>query len=76
MYTRRAEEKGNTGFSVLAKLHYGVVELLSDATSAIQSGTGEGKTISSRFLVCMQCMVVSRLFALFDEYTHASWWKP
>ncbi|KAJ6356938.1 hypothetical protein OIU78_004935 [Salix suchowensis] len=50
VYTRRAEEKGNTGFSVLAKLHYGVVELLSDATSAIQSGTGEGKTISSRFL--------------------------
>ncbi|KAJ6718720.1 BRO1 DOMAIN-CONTAINING PROTEIN BROX [Salix purpurea] len=76
VYTRRAEEKGNTGFSVLAKLHYGVVELLSDATSAIQSGTGEGKTISSWFLVCMQCMVVSRLSALFDEYTHASWWKP
>ncbi|KAJ6431888.1 hypothetical protein OIU84_019211 [Salix udensis] len=50
VYTRRAEEKGNTGFSVLAKLHYGVVELLSDAMSAIQSGTGEGKTISSRFL--------------------------
>jgi len=53
VYTRRAEEKGNTGFGVLAKLHYGVVELLSEATSAIHSGTGEGKTISSRFLVCM-----------------------
>ncbi|KAL3578531.1 hypothetical protein D5086_020035 [Populus alba] len=50
VYTRRAEEKGNTGFGVLAKLHYGVVELLSEATSAIHSGTGEGNTISSRFL--------------------------
>ncbi|KAG6757799.1 hypothetical protein POTOM_038124 [Populus tomentosa] len=50
VYTRRAEEKGNTGFGVLEKLHYGVVELLSEATSAIHSGTGEGNTISSRFL--------------------------
>ncbi|OAY47337.1 pH-response regulator protein palA/RIM20 isoform X2 [Manihot esculenta] len=50
VYIRKAEETGNTGFGVLAKLHLGVAELLSEAVGALNSGIGEYKAISSRFL--------------------------
>ncbi|EEF33266.1 conserved hypothetical protein [Ricinus communis] len=45
----KAEETGNTGFIVLAKLHYGITELLSEATVTLNSGTGDYKAISSHF---------------------------
>ncbi|XP_065880339.1 vacuolar-sorting protein BRO1 [Euphorbia lathyris] len=50
VYITKAEEIGNTGFGVLAKLHLGVAELLNDATTCLNSGVGEYKSISSRFL--------------------------
>ncbi|WCJ24580.1 Endosomal targeting BRO1-like domain-containing protein [Euphorbia peplus] len=46
----KAEEIGNTRFGVLAKLHLGVAELLYEATTCLNSGVGEYKSISSRFL--------------------------
>ncbi|KAF2311191.1 hypothetical protein P3X46_031307 [Hevea brasiliensis] len=53
VYIRKAEETGNTGFGVLAKLHHGVAELLSEAIGALNSGIGEYKAIASRFLEFM-----------------------
>ncbi|KAJ4841362.1 hypothetical protein Tsubulata_016493 [Turnera subulata] len=50
VYVRRAEGMGNTSCGVLAKLHYGVAELLSEATDALISGAGAGKSVSSHFL--------------------------
>ena len=52
MTIRKAEEKGNTG-GLLAKLHYGVVQFLEEATGILYSMNGEYKDISSRFLVCI-----------------------
>lgn len=46
---RKAEEKGNTG-SLLAKLHYGVVQLLDEATLSSYSAVKECKDISVRLL--------------------------
>ncbi|OAY47340.1 hypothetical protein MANES_06G071400v8 [Manihot esculenta] len=60
VYIRKAEETGNTGFGVLAKLHLGVAELLSEAVGALNSGIGEYKAISSRFLkFCFQIFKIS-----------------
>ncbi|XP_057989134.1 uncharacterized protein LOC110653859 [Hevea brasiliensis] len=50
VYIRKAEEKGNTGFGVLEKLHHGVADLLSEAVGTLNSGIGDSKGISSRFL--------------------------
>lgn len=46
---KKAEEKGNTG-GLLAKLHYGVVQLLVDATVISYSTAKECRDISVRFL--------------------------
>ncbi|KAE8716067.1 hypothetical protein F3Y22_tig00110156pilonHSYRG00316 [Hibiscus syriacus] len=46
---RKAEEKGTT-VGLLAKLHYGIIELLGEATAILYSNTGECKDISSSFL--------------------------
>ncbi|KAK9276233.1 hypothetical protein L1049_005764 [Liquidambar formosana] len=46
---KKAEEKGNTG-GLLAKLHYGVTQLLDEATSVLYSATGGCKDISLRFV--------------------------
>ncbi|XVE53340.1 hypothetical protein DITRI_Ditri02bG0196400 [Diplodiscus trichospermus] len=46
---RKAEEKGTT-VGLLAKLHYGVTGLLSEAFAILYSNTGEYKDISSLFL--------------------------
>ncbi|OMP06819.1 hypothetical protein COLO4_07880 [Corchorus olitorius] len=46
---RKAEEKG-TSVALLAKLHYGITELLGEATAILYSNNGECKDISSRFL--------------------------
>ncbi|KAM7468387.1 hypothetical protein LguiB_015949 [Lonicera macranthoides] len=46
---RKAEEKGNTG-GLLAKLHYGVVQFLDDATVVLQSTIEECKYISLRLV--------------------------
>lgn len=46
---RKAEEKGNT-WGLLAKLHYGVTELLDEATGVLYSATGGCKDISLRFV--------------------------
>lgn len=45
---RKAEEKGNTG--LLAKLHFGVVQLLDEAHVILHSATKECKDISARFV--------------------------
>ncbi|XP_058182823.1 uncharacterized protein LOC131300836 [Rhododendron vialii] len=45
---RKAEEKGNTG--LLAKLHFGVSQLLDEAHFILHSVTKEGKDISGRFV--------------------------
>ncbi|KAF2291250.1 hypothetical protein GH714_020991 [Hevea brasiliensis] len=50
VYIRKADEKGNTGFGVLEKLHHGVADLLSEAVGTLNSGIGDSKGISSRFL--------------------------
>lgn len=46
---RKAEEKGTT-VALLGKLHYGVAEILGEATNILYSTNGECKDISSRFL--------------------------
>lgn len=46
----KSEEKGNTQ-SLLAKLHYGVVQLLDEATVILHSVTEDRKDISARFVV-------------------------
>ncbi|CAK9176222.1 unnamed protein product [Ilex paraguariensis] len=46
---RKAEEKGNSG-GLLAKLHYGVIQSLDEATGILHSSTREFKDISSRFV--------------------------
>uniref|UniRef100_A0A5B7ASP1 BRO1 domain-containing protein n=1 Tax=Davidia involucrata TaxID=16924 RepID=A0A5B7ASP1_DAVIN len=46
---RKAEEKGNTG-SLLAKLHYGITQLLDEATVILHSATKECKDLSVRFV--------------------------
>ncbi|MBA0834725.1 hypothetical protein Goarm_007052 [Gossypium armourianum] len=46
---RKAEEKGTT-VGLLAKLHYGITELLGEATAIVYSNTIEYKDISSSFL--------------------------
>ncbi|KAL6187914.1 hypothetical protein ACLB2K_039309 [Fragaria x ananassa] len=43
---KRAEEKG-TSFGLLAKLHYGIVELLDEATDSLHTASMECKDISS-----------------------------
>ncbi|KAI8539199.1 hypothetical protein RHMOL_Rhmol09G0162700 [Rhododendron molle] len=45
---RKAEEKGNTG--LLAKLHFGVSQLLDEAHYILHSATQECKDISGRFV--------------------------
>ncbi|KAF7132025.1 hypothetical protein RHSIM_Rhsim09G0111300 [Rhododendron simsii] len=45
---RKAEEKGNTG--LLAKLHFGVSQLLDEAHFILHSATQEWKDISGRFV--------------------------
>ncbi|KAK3041263.1 hypothetical protein RJ639_001365 [Escallonia herrerae] len=51
---RKAEEKGSTG-SLLAKLHYGVVQLLDEAMVVLHSATEDCKDISGRFLEYISC---------------------
>ncbi|XWS69805.1 hypothetical protein CRYUN_Cryun04dG0209900 [Craigia yunnanensis] len=46
---RKAEEKGTT-VGLLAKLHYGITELLGEATAILYSNAREYKDISSCFL--------------------------
>lgn len=46
---KRAEEKGNTG-GLLAKLHYGVAQLLHEASVVLHSNSGECKDLSLRFV--------------------------
>ncbi|CAL5419129.1 unnamed protein product [Camellia sinensis] len=46
---KKAEEKGNTG-GLLAKLHYGVAQLLDEAIVILPSATRECKDISARFV--------------------------
>ncbi|XP_050375137.1 uncharacterized protein LOC126792718 [Argentina anserina] len=46
---KRAEEKG-TSVGLLAKLHYGVVGLLNEATDALHTASMECKDISSRLV--------------------------
>ncbi|KAJ0094074.1 hypothetical protein Patl1_16490 [Pistacia atlantica] len=46
---RKAEEKGTT-VALLGKLHYGVAEMLGEATDILYSSNGECKDISSRFM--------------------------
>ncbi|XAR65399.1 hypothetical protein NMG60_11009518 [Bertholletia excelsa] len=46
---RKAEEKGNTG-GLLAKLHYGVVQLLEEALVVLHSATKDCNDISFRFM--------------------------
>lgn len=43
---------------LLAKLHYGVAELLDEATVVSYTATRECKTISSRFMVCIDVLTV------------------
>ncbi|XP_004297136.1 PREDICTED: programmed cell death 6-interacting protein [Fragaria vesca subsp. vesca] len=58
---KRAEEKG-TSFGLLAKLHYGIVELLDEATDSLHTASMECKDISS-FLVefITSCKVLHEL---------------
>ncbi|KAK3033665.1 hypothetical protein RJ639_034544 [Escallonia herrerae] len=51
---RKAEEKGSTR-SLLAKLHYGVVQLLDEAMVVLHSATEDCKDISGRFLEYISC---------------------
>ncbi|PSR91195.1 BRO1 domain-containing protein [Actinidia chinensis var. chinensis] len=46
---RKAEEKGNTG-GLLSKLHYGVAQLLDEATVILHSATKECKDFSARLV--------------------------
>ncbi|KAK6921771.1 BRO1 domain [Dillenia turbinata] len=46
---KKAEEKGNAE-GLLAKLHYGVTELLDEAFTVLHSTVGEYKDISMRFI--------------------------
>lgn len=46
----RAEEKGTIP-SLLAKLHYGIVELLNESANHLQIISGECNDMSSNFLV-------------------------
>lgn len=46
---KKAEEKGTTA-GLLAKLHYGVVEMLGEAIDVLYSANGQCKDISSRFM--------------------------
>lgn len=47
---RKAEEKGASG-SLLAKLHYGVVQFLEDAVLLLRTQIGDWNDISEKFRV-------------------------
>ncbi|XP_057481873.1 uncharacterized protein LOC130768774 isoform X2 [Actinidia eriantha] len=53
---RKAEVKGNTG-GLLSKLHYGVAQLLDEATVILHSATKECKDISTRFVMALKLQV-------------------
>lgn len=50
---RKAEAKGIAG-SLLSKLHYGIVQMLDEASSILHSANKDKKDISTGFLVSMQ----------------------
>lgn len=52
---RKAEEKGNTT-SLLAKLHYGIVQMLDEAMIIIHKANKDRKDISTGFLVSVQSL--------------------
>lgn len=57
MTVKKAEQKGNTG-GLLAKLHYGVCEFLSEAIHTLNSATKQYKDISS-LTVCLVYLFLS-----------------
>lgn len=58
---RKAEENGNTG-GLLAKLHYGVTDLMAKAIVILQITTKECKDISPRFMdFVLSCKTVHEL---------------
>lgn len=52
----RAEEKGTIP-SLLAKLHYGIVELLNESANHLHISSGESKDMSSNFLVSKNALL-------------------
>ena len=61
----KAEEKGTT-VGLLAKLHYGVTQLLDEAYDMLYKETRECKDISSRFAVCKVIGNFSWLYLIVD----------
>ncbi|CAA0808983.1 Endosomal targeting BRO1-like domain-containing protein [Striga hermonthica] len=59
--TRKSEENGNSG-KLLAKLHYGITEFLSEAIKLLQATTKDCKDISSRLMdYMMTCKSLHKL---------------
>ena len=57
---RKAEEKGNTE-SLLAKLHYGIVQMLDEAIIILHRANKDRKDVSTSFLVSVQsCKIINR----------------